>query len=136
MEIVLAEIAQEVDLVIIDSPPVLAVTDSAVLASKVDGVILLVEAKRTSHDAARHAQQALQSVDANILGGVLTKVKIPHGHSSYYYYSRREQLPRSRMLGWWHSLLSAFKKRRRAASKRTDWEGWQTERETVAYRDD
>ncbi|MBN1584440.1 MAG: polysaccharide biosynthesis tyrosine autokinase [Anaerolineae bacterium] len=76
MELVLAEIARNADLVILDAPPVLAVTDAAVLATKVDGVILTVEAKRTSQQAALEACEIIQRVGATVLGVVLTKVKM------------------------------------------------------------
>jgi capsular exopolysaccharide synthesis family protein len=55
MEAVLAKVKRSADLVILDTPPTLAVTDAAVLASRVDGVILLIEARQTSHQAARRA---------------------------------------------------------------------------------
>lgn len=85
MEAVLAKIKRSADLVILDTPPTLAVTDAAVLASKVDGVILLVEARRTSHQAARRAWENLQRVGSTILGTVLTKAKLER--KAYYYYA-------------------------------------------------
>jgi non-specific protein-tyrosine kinase len=94
METVLASARESVDLVILDATPSLVVTDAAILASKVDGVILVIEAKRTSHDAARQALEAQQRVGATILGAVLTKTK--NERKSYYYYAetaRPIQLP-------------------------------------------
>jgi len=91
MEEVLAQVRQKADLVILDTPPSLVVTDAAVLASKVDGVILLIEAKRTSHETARRAFQAHQRVGSPVLGAVLTKAKAGHRDSSYYYYVKEEQ---------------------------------------------
>jgi non-specific protein-tyrosine kinase len=91
MEAVLAQVKQDADLVIVDSPPVLAVTDAAALAPKVDGVILVIGAKHTSHEAAGRAREALRSVGATILGVVLTKVR--RGGPSYYYYYTPEAQP-------------------------------------------
>jgi succinoglycan biosynthesis transport protein ExoP len=90
MEAVLAEIKKNAELVILDTPPMLAVTDAGVLASKVDGVILLIEAKRTSHKAARQAHESIQSVGATILGTALTKVKTKRRGTAYYYYTAKE----------------------------------------------
>jgi capsular exopolysaccharide synthesis family protein len=91
MEAVLAQVKQSADLVIVDSPPVLAVTDAVALAPKVDGVILVIEAERTSHEAASRTRNALQSVGATILGAVLVKVK--RAGPSYYYYYTPEARP-------------------------------------------
>jgi len=63
------------DIVIYDSPPLNAVTDPAVLASRVDGAILVVEAGRTPITRVSHALEALSRVEARILGVVLNKVK-------------------------------------------------------------
>lgn len=86
MEAVLAKVKRSADLVILDTPPTLAVTDAAVLASKVDGVILLIEARRTSHQAARRAWETLQGVGSTILGTVLTKAKLER--KAYHYYAK------------------------------------------------
>jgi protein-tyrosine kinase len=91
MEEVLAQARQKADLVILDTPPSLVVTDAAVLASRVDGVILLIEAKRTSHEAARRAFETHQRVGSMVLGAVLTKAKTGRRDSSYYYYAEDER---------------------------------------------
>ena len=95
MGAVLAEVQKDADLVSLDSPPVLAVTDATVLASKVDGVILLVQAKRTSHKAARQACETIQSVGATLLGAALTKVKVKRRGSAYYYIAKAQPVTRS-----------------------------------------
>ncbi len=61
------------DLIIFDSPPVLAASDAAVLANRVDGVLLVIEAGKTRADAARHAISNLQHADARLLGAVLNR---------------------------------------------------------------
>ena len=80
---VFAQLRSMVDYVIVDSPPVLSVTDALILAQKVDGVLLVVEAGRTRRDVLRGAAASLQSVKAPILGVVLNKVRVRRG--SYYY---------------------------------------------------
>lgn len=72
------------DYVIIDSPPVAYVTDGALLASYVDGTILVVAAGQTDSRAATNAKEQLDKVSANILGAVLTK--IPRKGNGYYKY--------------------------------------------------
>jgi capsular exopolysaccharide synthesis family protein len=89
MEAVLAEAQESAELVILDTSPTLAVTDPVVLASKVDGVILLVEAKRTSPEAAHRTYEVHQHVGATILGAVLTKAKAER--KAYYYYAEESR---------------------------------------------
>jgi polysaccharide biosynthesis transport protein len=66
-------ISNQADLVIIDSPPVLAVTDPRIIAGMVDGVILVASAGRTDRNHVTHAVEQLQLVDAPILGTVLNR---------------------------------------------------------------
>ncbi len=74
------------NIILIDTPPVIAVTDAAVLASSVDGCLLLIRSGQTVHDAARHAYEQLNKVNASILGAVLNGVQISHVYGSQYYY--------------------------------------------------
>lgn len=73
------------DIVIYDSPPVLLVADTLLLASMVDGVVLVVDSSQTSEDAVRRSVESLKQTSATLLGGVLNKVA-PRGRSDYYYY--------------------------------------------------
>jgi Mrp family chromosome partitioning ATPase len=61
------------DIVIVDSPPTLAVADAAALAKHVDGVVLVIDAGRTSREAARHSVTALEYTGARLLGAVLNR---------------------------------------------------------------
>lgn len=108
MEAVLAQLQESADLVIVDSPPVLAVTDAAVLSPKVGGVVLVVAARRTSHEAASRARAALQSVGVAILGVVLVGVR--HRGPAYHYYATRGKRTRSLL---WEPLhwITRFPKR-------------------------
>ncbi|MEM7530862.1 MAG: CpsD/CapB family tyrosine-protein kinase [Chloroflexota bacterium] len=67
----LIELQKHADYVLCDAPPVLAVTDAALWASKVDGVVLLVNAGRTKRDHAQRAKDVLEKVHAKIVGAVL-----------------------------------------------------------------
>jgi non-specific protein-tyrosine kinase len=73
------------DVVLIDSPPLLPVTDAAVLAPRMDGVILVVKPGVTKLNACRHAVDQLRKVGSNIIGIVLNDIP-EKGARSYYYY--------------------------------------------------
>lgn len=83
MEAVIDYLRQHADVVLFDTPPVTAVTDAAVLATKVDGVLLVFRAGTTKRDRARESRRLLDKVNANIVGVVLTDLK---GEESYTYY--------------------------------------------------
>jgi capsular exopolysaccharide synthesis family protein len=77
----------EVDIVVFDSPPVLAVTDAAVLANLVDGTLLVVDCGETRRPAAIQAVERLTSVGGTVLGVVLNRLSASrNGHYYYYYY--------------------------------------------------
>ncbi|MEZ4619741.1 MAG: CpsD/CapB family tyrosine-protein kinase [Caldilineaceae bacterium] len=74
LESALGELRGQADYVLCDAPPVLAVTDAALWAAKVDGVLLLVNAGSTKRDNAVRARAILEKVHARILGAVLLNV--------------------------------------------------------------
>lgn len=80
---VLASIGAEADIVLVDAPPVSSVTDASILATRVDGVLLVVDSGRTRRDTARRATDQLQRVGARILGAVLTNVKGEKAQTEY-----------------------------------------------------
>lgn len=84
MGAVLRELSDRFDVVVLDSPPVLAVTDAAVLAPKVDGVILVAEAGRVARQQVVQARNALKAVNGRVLGTVLNKVKLRYREGYYY----------------------------------------------------
>ena len=71
----LDELKAQAVYVLVDAPPVLAVTDAALWANQVDGVLLVVNAGGTKRDHAQRAKAVLQKVRANILGVVLLNVE-------------------------------------------------------------
>jgi polysaccharide biosynthesis transport protein len=79
----IASLANQADLVIIDLPPVLAVTDPRILAGIVDGMILVASAGRTDRNQVSDAVELLRLVDAPMLGTVLNRVAA--GASTYGY---------------------------------------------------
>ena len=84
-----ADVLARYDMVLFDSPPLAAVTDAAIIAPQVDGVVMIVHGQKTTRDAARSALRQLRDVSANITGGVLNDVDLSarhYGYGSYYYY--------------------------------------------------
>ena len=89
MQNILQRAKEEYDYVLIDTPPVLPVTDSLVLGSMVDGLILVIDSGEVKVEMAREVKNQLVHSGANILGVVLNKVRSEHhgyGYGYYYYY--------------------------------------------------
>jgi Mrp family chromosome partitioning ATPase len=72
------------DIVVLDSPPVLALADAAVISRQAGGVLLVVDLKRSHRRAMRRAVQALRSLDAPLLGLVHNRAKLQDGGYGYY----------------------------------------------------
>ena len=83
----LAKTKLQYDLIILDTPPILVVTDGQVLSSIADGVLLVVESRKTTRDSVLKAKGQLMNVNANILGIVLNKCDIGNRKSYDYYYT-------------------------------------------------
>ena len=95
MDQFLSSATRELDLIIIDAPPILPVTDSQLLANKVDGTVLVVRENVAQKAAVKEAVKALKRSHATILGVVLNDVSDGH-HDGYYgygtgYYSDEEK---------------------------------------------
>jgi tyrosine-protein kinase Etk/Wzc len=84
---VLKALSSEFDLVVLDTPPLTAAADAAILGKSADGVLMVVRAGQTERGAAQHAVQQLNNVGARILGAVLNDpdAKVPR-YGGYYYY--------------------------------------------------
>lgn len=72
------------DIVLFDAPPVIAVTDAAILATRVDGVLLVVSAGVTKRDYVLQAKELLERVNARVVGVVLTNVSFDATLHRYY----------------------------------------------------
>lgn len=81
---VLDKLGERFDVIVMDSPPLGPVTDSAVLAPQCDGAVLVVRAQHTSKLSALRATRQLHSVGANLIGTVLNAFS-PLGKNPYYY---------------------------------------------------
>jgi succinoglycan biosynthesis transport protein ExoP len=96
----LAALRARADMVLIDSPPLLPVTDAAVLARECDGALIVIRQGRTTREQLSRAVEALRSVDARVLGTVLNMARAGgaggYGYGYYYYgeYTSRSDRPR------------------------------------------
>lgn len=81
----IASLKESFDYVILDTPPVQAVTDSQILSAKADGTILVVKAQQTKRDSVKNAIGLLRKVNANILGTVLNGVEVSKNNYYYHY---------------------------------------------------
>ena len=85
----LAEALEAYDRVIFDSPPIGAVTDAAIIAPQVDGVVVVVKANRTTRDGLAATLRQLGGVGATVLGAVVNDVDIQSStYGGYYQYYR------------------------------------------------
>src|SRR5690625_2650929 len=79
------EANQLYDMILFDTPPVLAVADAQILANLVDGVVLVVRSKQTEYEAAIKAKEALEPAQAKLLGTVLNDREKTNVNYYYYY---------------------------------------------------
>jgi capsular exopolysaccharide synthesis family protein len=86
-----AQLSERYDRVIIDSPPVLLVTDATVLSTLVDGCVLVVRAFSTDKELARQSLRAMLDVSGKVAGVILNSVDLNrHEYKYYYYYYKRD----------------------------------------------
>jgi capsular exopolysaccharide synthesis family protein len=85
MRTILEHLAAAADLVIVDSPPLQAVADAAILSSITDGTLLVIDAGHTRRAAAGRGREALAKSGARVLGAALNRLS-QRGHGDYVYY--------------------------------------------------
>jgi len=88
MKDLLAKLREHADLVIIDTPPILAVSDSQIVGTEVDGTLMVIDSKRTTRKMTRLAVEALDQVGARIVGVAVNRVESKA--RGYYYYDNYE----------------------------------------------
>lgn len=76
MDALLKHLTAAADLVLVDAPPVIAVTDAVLLATKVDGVLLVIHAGQTKREHAERARDLLAKVNARLVGAVLNNAAV------------------------------------------------------------
>jgi Mrp family chromosome partitioning ATPase len=85
MKVVLASLTEKYDYLILDSSPVLPVTDAIILSTQVDGVILLVNTKKTRQNELKQVIKRLREVDSNLLGVVMNRIHQTRKSYNLYY---------------------------------------------------
>lgn len=83
MDDLIASLLKEVDIVLFDAPPVIAVTDAAILGAKTDGVLLVVQAGKTRRDHSERAKELLEKARVRIVGVTLTNAPRDNAVSGY-----------------------------------------------------
>ncbi|MCC6189456.1 MAG: CpsD/CapB family tyrosine-protein kinase [Anaerolineales bacterium] len=83
MEALIANLKSRADFVLFDAPPVIAVTDAALLASKLDAALLVVSAGHTRREHAQRAKDLLEKIHVRIVGAVLTNAAVDRGVNAY-----------------------------------------------------
>jgi capsular exopolysaccharide synthesis family protein len=98
MDALIQEFKQNFDIILFDSPPTLPVTDSAILGSKVDSVIIVYQAGKTSRHALLRTKIQLENIKVKILGVVINNLKArliedvtPYQRYRYYGYYGEEK---------------------------------------------
>ncbi|HEU4474150.1 MAG TPA: polysaccharide biosynthesis tyrosine autokinase [Gemmatimonadales bacterium] len=86
MRVLLAELQEQFDIIVLDTPPVLATADASIVASLTDGVLLVVRAGATDRNAAQRAYQQLANVGARVVGTVLNDPGGEVAKEGDYYY--------------------------------------------------
>jgi capsular exopolysaccharide synthesis family protein len=111
MSSLLADWATSADVVVLDTPPLLAVTDAAVLAARSDGVILVAAVNETKRDALKQSVEILEGTGARLLGVVANKVQ-RLGENAYYYGSYYGDGPVERNAGTRRGLFRSLSRSR------------------------
>ncbi|AET70581.1 capsular exopolysaccharide biosynthesis protein [Desulfosporosinus orientis DSM 765] len=96
MKRLIEEVSELYDVVLIDTPPIIAVTDAAVLAQEVDGVILVLASGEVNKEYAQRAKDQLDKVGAKILGAVINKADLKTSEYYYYYYYHGSDDPKKK----------------------------------------
>lgn len=84
MDVLIEQLKGEADFILFDAPPVIAVTDAALLAAKLDGALLVIRAGRTSRDHAERARDLLKRINVRIVGALLIDARIDTQVGDYY----------------------------------------------------
>ena len=116
MQAILRQLREQADVLILDTPPMMAVTDAVVLAPRVDGVLLVARPGGTKISALRTAVEQLRRTGANILGVVLNEVQMKgyryrYYSNMYYYYGYYEYYGRENGKGKRKRRVGQYKTR-------------------------
>ena len=91
MDELLIQLKQEMDIILMDSPPVIAAIDSAILGAKTQGVLLVFNMDETKREAASFCIEQIKRSGGNVIGGILNNIDVDRRYGYYYgnrYYYR------------------------------------------------
>lgn len=86
----LVELRRHYDCIILDTPPVLAVTDAQILSRNADGMVLVIKSGYTKKDVVIKAKKQIDNVGGKIIGAILNAVDSKNSRNNYYYYYGKE----------------------------------------------
>ena len=118
MQEMMNSLTGQFECVILDSPPVLVVTDAVVLAPRVNGVIIVVKPSVTKRAELQHVIEQMNQVNARLLGVVLNDVDV--GRSRYYYYRRYSSSYKYKYYKGYYSPDGSSKKEKTNAPESTE----------------
>lgn len=119
---IINDLSQSVDLLLIDSPPLLTVADARILARMVDGVLLVIRAGKTERQEAQEVAAIINQIDAKLIGIVLNDIENRSIKRYQYYASQEEKIEKSKS---WYSRLAekitlTLKKPTKTSQKKSD----------------
>lgn len=85
MSQLMKELEEVFDLIIFDMPPIIAVTDAQVMASKVDGTIFVINKGGADKEMVKKSKELLDMVNANVIGAIFNRVELSNDNAYYYY---------------------------------------------------
>src|SRR5262249_35798690 len=84
MQEILASLREHYDYILIDSPPVTLLSDTMLLSTMVDGVVLVAGSQETPRSVVKEAYARLRYARAKVLGVILNRVNLPRGKAAFY----------------------------------------------------
>ncbi|OPX27079.1 MAG: hypothetical protein B1H05_01240 [Candidatus Cloacimonas sp. 4484_140] len=86
MDELFAKLREEYDYIIVDSPPIIAVTDALILSKKVDELVLVIRVNSTEREIIEQAKSLLHNIDVKVAGVVVNGIEVKKYYSGYKYY--------------------------------------------------
>lgn len=98
--ILMAELRRHFDYILIDSPPILSVVDASLIASETDGLLMVIQSRKTPKNVVAQAHHLFYQAGANMLGYILTNVEYQSADTRYYYHNYHyvEQINKKRRI--------------------------------------
>jgi len=86
MDKVLEQLKEKMDIIMLDSPPVIVAVDAAILGNKTQGVLLIFHMDQTKREGAKYCVEQLDRAGARVIGGVLNNIDVDRRYGYYYSY--------------------------------------------------